>query len=200
MAQSLFQQNLKETTKELHSQAEQHPLMQSFINGTYTKEHLLQFLINIYPIYSVVEQRLLQEDIKEMPELKRSELIEKDINTLISEIVNIRNAHLLAPLVCTCAWVSNCWKKPVNLLKAEFYSRWLADLYGGRMLTKTVTPHAMYTCGDYQSTITAIRNKLDQPLTNSDITEEDIVQETLSFFEFHLELFNEIYNGNSSNN
>jgi heme oxygenase len=201
MAQSLFQQNLKETTKELHSQAEQHPLMQSFINGTYTKEHLLQFLINIYPIYSVVEQRLLQEDIKEIPELKRSELIEKDINTLIPEVItNIKKASLLAPLVCTCAWVSNCWRKPVSLLKAEFYSRWLADLYGGRMLTKTVTPHTMYTCSDYQSTIAAIRNKLDQPLTNLDITEEDIVQETLSFFEFHLELFNEIYNGNSSDN
>ncbi len=201
MTQSSFQQNLKEKTKDLHSQAEQHPLMQSFINGTYIKEHLLQFLINIYPIYSVVEQRLLQEDIKEMPELKRSELIEKDINTLIPEVItNIKNAPLLAPLDCTCAWVSNCWKKPISLLKAEFYSRWLADLYGGRMLTKTVTPHAMYTCEDYQSTIAAIRNKLDQPLANSDVTEEDIIQETLSFFEFHLELFNEIYNGSTQNN
>jgi len=197
MNSSPFQQNLKEKTKELHSQAEQHPLMQSFINGTYTKEHLLQFLVNMYPIYSVVEQRLLQEDIKGLPELKRSELIEKDINTLISEIVNIKNATLLAPLDCTCTWVSNCWKKPFGLLKAEFYSRWLADLYGGRMLTKTVTPHAMYSCNDYQTTITAIRSKLDQSLLNSDITEDDIIQEAISFFEFHLELFDHIYNGNT---
>jgi heme oxygenase len=198
---SPFQQKIKESTQQIHSEAEQHPLMQSFINGTYTKEHLLQFLINILPIYSVVEQRLLQENIKELPGLKRTELIEKDINSLIPEVItNLKNVYLLTPLDCTCAWVSNCWKKPIDLLKAEFYSGWLADFYGGRMLTKTVIPHAMYTCNDYGTTITAIRNKLDQPLIDSNITEEDIIQEILSFFEFHLELFDEIYNGNTQQN
>jgi heme oxygenase len=145
---SPFQVKIKEKTKELHSKAEQHPLMQSFINGTYTKEHLLQFLVNMYPIYSVVEQRLLVKKIKSAPELKRSELIEQDINQLITDVVNIKNSYLLIPLPVTCGWVSNAWAKPVTFLKAELYSRWLADLYGGRMILKTVAPNAMYSCNE----------------------------------------------------
>jgi heme oxygenase len=197
---SPFQQLIKEQTKEHHTQAEEHVLMQSFIKGTYTKEHLLQFLVNMYPIYSVVEQRLLQENIKEFPDLKRTDLIENDINTLIKDIINIKNMHLLAPLDCTCAWVSNCWRKPAELLKAEFYSRWLADFYGGRMLTKTVTPNEMYKCNDYQTTIKAIRDRLDQPATATGVSEQDIVEEIQSFFDFHLELFDTIYNEVSPTN
>jgi len=200
MTVSLFQQNIKEKTKELHSKAEQHPLMQSFINGSYTKEHLLQFLVNLYPIYSVVEQRLLIEEIKLCSEIKRSQLIEQDINILIKEIINVKNAHLLIPLPLTCSWVNNAWAKPAELLKAELYSRWLADLYGGRMISKTVTPNAMYSCNDYLVNINFVREIIDKPINDSNISEKDIIEETLSFFDFHIELFDEIYNGTSSSN
>ena len=88
---SPFQQKIKEQTKTLHEQAEQHPLMQSFIKGTYNKKHLLQFLVNLYPIYFAVEQRLLLNE----PTLKRTPLIEKDIDLLSAEIVNENNLHLL---------------------------------------------------------------------------------------------------------
>lgn len=198
---SPFQQKIKEKTKELHSRAEQHSLMQSFIKGTYTKEHLLQFLVNMYPIYSVVEQRLLNDKIKNIPALKRSELIESDINNLITDIVNVKNIHLLTPLVCTCAWVSNAWAKPIDFLRAELYSRWLADFYGGRMLTKTVTPHAMYVAEAPGEVINSVRGILDEPITTSNITEDDIIEEIISFFNFHLELFDHIYNnGNTQTN
>lgn len=189
-----FQAQLKESTKEAHSKAEQHPLMQSMINGTVSKEHLLQFLVNLYPIYSVVEQRLLFNDIKNNSELRRTERIEKDINTLIKEIINVKNLHLLTPLPCTCAWVSNCWKKPVELLKAELYCRWLADLYGGKMLAKTVVPSEMYVCENAQETIALVRS-LVEVANNS--AQEEIIQEALSFFDFHVELFDDIYNGNT---
>jgi heme oxygenase len=170
------------------------------INGTHKKEHLLQFLVNIYPVYSVVEQRLLQDKIKEAPELKRSELIESDINNLIAEVITIKNANILTPLECTCAWVSNCWAKPKSLLKAELYSRWLADLYGGRMLSKTTTPSSMYIFENPKQTIEAIRAVLDEPNTNQEITNDDIIQEVISFFDFHVEMFDEIYNGSAQQN
>jgi heme oxygenase len=154
-------------------------------------------LINLYPIYSVVEQRLLQNKIKEAPELKRSELIENDINNLIPDVITLKNVKILVPLKSTCAWVSNCWAKPTSLLKAELYSRWLADLYGGRMLMKTVTPSSMYVCENPKQTINAIRDILDEPNKDIEITNDDIIQEVISFFNFHIELFDEIYNGNS---
>jgi len=195
MNYSQFQLDLKERTQESHKSAENHPLMQSMINGTHSKEHLLQFLINLYPVYSVVEQRLLQDKIKEVPELKRSELIENDINNLIPEVITFKNVKILVPLKSTCAWVSNCRAKPASLLKAELYSRWLADLYGGRMLMKTVTPSSMYICKDPKQIINAIRDILDEPNKDLEITNDDIIQEVISFFNFHIELFDEIYNG-----
>jgi heme oxygenase len=193
---SSFQQKLKEQTSEAHRKAEQHPLMQSFINGTYTKEHLLQFLINLYPIYSVVEQRVLSEKIKQVPDLKRTELIEKDINNLITDILNFKNSYLLVPCICVQAWVNNSLIKPVSLLKAELYSRWLADFYGGRMMVKTVTPNTMYSSSDPSKVITTVREILDEP-NNDEISEEDIIQEVLSFFDLHLEFFDQIYNGHT---
>ena len=194
MNYSQFQLDLKELTQEAHKKAENHPLMQSFIKGEYKKEHLLQFLVNIYPIYSIVEQRLLQNKIDQVPELKRTTLIEHDINDLIPAIVNFKNAQILVPLISTCAWVNNCRSKPVSLLKAELYSRWLADLYGGRMLAKTVSPCSMYSFSNSKSVIEVIREILDEPNIDENITHQDIIQEVISFFDFHVELFDEILN------
>lgn len=197
---SLFQQKIKEQTLTAHKKAEQHPLMQSFMDGTYTKENLLQFLINLYPIYAIVEQRLLKDKIKNIPELKRTSLIERDIDILISEVLKFKKTNLLVPYACVQAWVNNCQKKPVSLLKAELYSRWLADFYGGRMMARIMQPNNMYFSEDYQNVITAVREVLDEPNESINITEEDIIQEILSFFDLHLEIFDLIYNGNTSTN
>jgi heme oxygenase len=194
---SSFQQKLKEQTTAVHQKAEQHELMQSFIQGTYTKEHLLQFLVNIYPIYSVVEQRLLVSYFKDVPELKRTHLIENDIVSLTKEVEEINNKNILTPLDCTCGWVSNSWEKPIDLLKADLYSRWLADLYGGRMLKMMLFPHAMYEADEPIKIITTVREILDTPNINSNITNDDIIDEVVCFFDFHLELFDHIYNGST---
>lgn len=195
MNYSQFQLDLKERTQEAHKKAENHPLMQSFIKGEYKKEHLLQFLVNMYPIYTIVEERLLQNKIKEVPSLKRTELIENDINTLIPEIINLKNSYILTPLLPTSAWVSNSKVKPVSLLKAELYSRWLADFYGGRMLAKTVTPSTMYNCENAKEVIEAVRSVLDEPNISAEISNENIIQEVISFFDLHVEIFDIIYNG-----
>lgn len=193
---SPFQQKLKEQTLEAHKKAEQHPLMQSFINGTYTKEHLLQFLVNIHQIYFVVEQRLLSEKIEQVHDLKRSDLIEEDINSLIKEVITFKNFHLLTPTFDAHSWACNCYNKPKSLLKAELYSRWLADFYGGKMIARTVTPNQMYTTkGDTAKIITTVREILDEPIEGEDVSEEDIIHETQMFFDLHLRVFDFIYHG-----
>jgi heme oxygenase len=187
---SSFQIKLKEQTAAAHRAAEGHPLMQSFINGNYKKEHLLQFLVNLLPVYSVVEQKLLANQIITEPELRRSHLIQQDIDTLSAEIVNDVNQSLLALLPCTNAWVSNMWKKPIELLKAELYTRWLADLYGGRMLARTVTPNAMYSYNNSQNIIEAVRSLIaEQP-----VDVDRFIDEVNNFFAYHITLFDNIYN------
>ena len=187
---SEFQQNIKEQTKHLHKAAEDHPLMQSFIKGTFNKKHLLKFLVNLHPIYSVVETRFLYNE----PLLKRTHLIEKDIDILAKKIVDENSSNLFKHSAHTCAWVSRNWLKPITALKGDLYTRWLADLYGGRMLTQSITPNFMYSCDDYEGTIALVRKKIDTPIPGEQtITDKEVIVEVQNFYTYHMRLFDEIY-------
>lgn len=196
MEKSEFQTQLKEQTTELHRQAENHPVMQSFVTGTFKKKDLLRFLVNVKPCYDVVEQRLLQSYIMRNSDLKRTPFIEKDISALALDFTTEELGEILTPYECTDLWVAWCWAKPKEMLKAELYVRWLADLYGGRMMAKSM--------GDYTNTvdfadpkraITEIREILDTP--NTVTTTDEIIEDTLKFFDYHLELFTAIQNEQS---
>lgn len=193
---SLFQQKLKSATQEVHSACENHPFMESMINGTVTKEQHLKFLSNVLPLYSVVEQRLLSDDIIKVKDLKRTDYIEKDINIIVADTLDREIlVNSLTPFQSTCGWLSKAWTKPTDLLRAELYTRWLADFYGGRILAKSVSPNISYTCSEPQNVISYIRTLLDKPL--KDVTEEELINETISFFNYHLVLFDEIVNGDA---
>ena len=182
-----LQSRLKEETSSLHSESEQHPLMQSFINGSFKKQHLLELLINLLPVYQVVEQRLLAKEILDNPELKRSTQIQKDIDKLISDtgITTLKVREI------TENWVASSWKKNIYLLKADLYLRWLADFYGGRMLAKSQAPYnETYSAKDPGAVITTVRYLVTKD--TSDLCNNSIVDETKAFFKFHIELFDEI--------
>jgi len=190
---SQFQKRLKEETSQLHTDAENHPIMQSFIKGTFKKEHLLKFLVNIKPCYDVVEQRLLQPYIVKHSDLKRTDKIQKDIAALASEMSTEGLCDLMTPCECTDLWVAWCWAKPAEMLKAELYVRWLADLYGGRMMSKSIGEYTnTVSFVDPARTIFDIRFILDTP--NVVTTEDEIIDDTLKFFDYHLELFTAIEN------
>jgi heme oxygenase len=183
-----LQTRLKEETAELHSISEQHPLMQSFVDGSFKKEHLLELLINLLPIYQVVEQRILQKEIIENTDLKRSPFIQKDIDKLIAD-TNYTKSTIKT---ITRAWLVNSWNKNEELLKADFYLRWLADFYGGRILAKSQAPYnETYQSKDPMAVITTVRYLLDK--NTPDNLNDDIINETKNFFQFHINLFEEIW-------
>jgi heme oxygenase len=188
---SEFQKNLKKETTDLHSQAENHPVMQSFVTGTFTKANLLKFLVNVKPCYDVVEQRLLQPYIIKNSDLKRTDRIQEDIAALAAEMSTDELGELLTPYECTDLWVAWCWAKPKEMLKAELYVRWLADLYGGRMMARSMGTYVnAVQFNDPAKAIADIREILDAP--NVVITEDEIIDDTLKFFDYHLELFRAI--------
>jgi heme oxygenase len=190
---SQFQKRLKEETSQPHTDAENHPIMQSFIKGTFKKEHLLKFLVNIKPCYDVVEQRLLQPYIVKHSDLKRTDKIQKDIAALASEMSTEELGGIMTPYECTDLWVAWCWAKPAEMLKAELYVRWLADLYGGRIMFKSMGEYTnAVSFADPARTIFDIRFILDTP--NVVTTEDEIIDDTLKFFDYHLELFTAIKN------
>jgi len=186
---SELQTRLKEETAELHSKSEQHPLMQTFVDGSFKKEHLLDLLINLLPIYQVVEQRLLFKEILDNSDLKRSTQIQKDIDKLIldTSITTLKVRDI------TEKWVSSSWQKSLYALKADLYLRWLADFYGGRILAKSQAPYnETYNAKDPGAVITTVRYLLTKD--TPDLYNDSIVLETKSFFHFHINLFEEIWN------
>jgi len=192
MSTNNLQSRLKTETAELHSKSEGHALMQSFINGNYNPAHLNRLLVNLLPIYQVVEQRLLQNDIQDNPDLERSSYIKIDIQDLIGD------NKLSYPQIedITKQYLAHIWQKPLELLKAELYLRWLADFYGGRMLSKSLDPYnTMYTSDDAMEVIGKVREILDRDVTMGPATDDEIVEDTKKFFQYHLDLFDIIYHG-----
>ena len=184
---SELQKRLKEETSSLHSESEQHPLMKSFVDRSFKKQHLLELLINLVPVYQVVEQRLISKEIIDNPDLKRSTQIQKDIDKLIVDtgITTLKVREI------TENWVASSWKKNIYLLKADFYLRWLADFYGGRILAKSQEPYnEMYNAKDSGTVIATVRYLLTKD--TPDICNNSIVDETKAFFKYHIELFDEI--------
>jgi hypothetical protein len=196
---SNLQKRLKEETLSAHKEAENHPLMQGFIFGPYKEADLLQFLSNVLPLYQVVEQRLLQPFIFSNLDLKRSDLIKKDIESLVNKLQSDGKKSdylglLTTPLEVTDLWVAWCWAKPVDMLKADLYARWLADFYGGRMMAKNITPYdQMYQSNDAKGVIMDVRKIVD---LESEISDDDIIEETINVFNYHVDLFKVIKDGN----
>lgn len=185
---SNLQTRLKEETAELHRASEQHPVMQSFVDGSFKKEHLLELLTNLLPVYQVVEQRLIQKEILDNVDLKRSPFIQKDIDKLITD-TNYTKSTIKAS---TSRWLANSWTKNEELLKADFYVRWLADFYGGRILAKSQAPYnESYQSREPMAVITTVRYLLDKDIPD-DFTDK-IINETKAFFQFHIDLFEEIW-------
>lgn len=187
-----LQERLKEETAELHEKAEAHPLMKSFIEGNYKKKHLFQYLVNLRPLYESVEQRLIIKQIHKNFDLCRSRLVSKDIAMLYKEgIVNENNMHILELKKSTIDWVANQWlvDEPEYLIP-DLYIRWLADLYGGRVFAKSLHPYVnSYQTKDVKSAILSVRDIID----SAKIMEDNVILRAKSFFEFHIDLFDQIY-------
>jgi heme oxygenase len=183
---SNLQARLKTETQELHSAAENHPIMQSFVKGEYSPTDLIKFLVNILPLYQVVEQRVLTLDIIDTPELKRSTQIQKDIDKLIEDGVGIN--FTLSDV--TRKRIAYCWDKNTALLKADLYVRWLADFYGGRVLSKSLAPYNnAYESNDPARVISSVRSIMERDTYNVNPSDDEIIDEAKDVFQFHIDLF-----------
>ena len=209
-----IQKELKEQTAELHSKAEEHPLMMSFKDGSYKKEHLLQVLVNLRPVYEVVEQRLLTPYIHNNFDLCRSRLISKDIAELYKNVFDDCKIYWFKILPVTKTWVVSQWECSSDLLVSDLYVRWLADFYGGRVFSKTLAPYNnTYSSKDPQAVIKDVRNVIAEhsefanwsfsdsqkvffnySWINIETKHNAIINRAKEFFKYHIQLFDEVYN------
>jgi heme oxygenase len=163
--------------------------MHSFVIGKFSTQDLLKFLINTLPLYQVVEQRLLRDDILVNPDLKRSTQVQKDIDALIA----VHGDGIYGSISkVTEQWLAHCWTKNTALLKADMYVRWLADFYGGRILAKSQDPYnQMYKSENPGKVISDVRSILDRTSYWEAPTDDEMINEAKNVFQYHIDLFND---------
>ena len=119
-----FMTNIRKASSALHSASEHTGYIKRILDKKATKEGYTEYIYNLAAMYKAIEDGLDKNSNNQIvkdfviKELYRSSLIEKDIKYLLGE--NINSLNLLSS------------SKP-ELVVAYAYTRFLADLFGGRL-------------------------------------------------------------------
>ena len=124
-----FARRVKLETKANHDAIEQHPFIDLIIKGKMTDLQYAAYLSNVYPVYDIVEKKLLTP----RSILARTNYIQKDIEQY-SNFLNTDLSHLYV----NDERVQKLESGDELDILAAFYIRWLGDLYGGQILAKNI--------------------------------------------------------------
>lgn len=133
-----FMMNIKNNSNDLHTVAEKTGFLKRLLDGKASTESYGEYLYNLYEIYKALEANL--EKNKEnkvvknfiIPEIYRANSIHKDIAYFLGERLNT-----IKPIASTKAYVdrlNELGETSPELLVAHAYTRYLADLFGGRTM------------------------------------------------------------------
>lgn len=124
-----FSKKVKLETEANHDAIEQHPFVDLIIKGKMTDLQYAAYLSNVYPVYDIVEKKLLAPQSI----LARTNYIRKDVE----QYSNFLNTDL-SRLYVNDEWVQKLESGDELDVLAAFYIRWLGDLYGGQILAKNI--------------------------------------------------------------
>ena len=132
-----FITNIRNASHTLHSASEHTGYIKRILAKNATKEGYGEYLYNLSAMYKAIEDALDKNSnhpvVKDFitKELYRHELIEKDIKYLLGDKVSSMN--LLASTIASIARINELANTKPELIVAYAYTRFLADLFGGRM-------------------------------------------------------------------
>ena len=132
-----FITNIRNASHTLHSASEHTGYIKRILAKNATKEGYGEYLYNLSAMYKAIEDALDKNSthpvVKDFitKELYRHELIEKDIKYLLGDKVSSMN--LLASTIASIARINEIANTKPELIVAYAYTRFLADLFGGRM-------------------------------------------------------------------
>lgn len=138
-----FMMNIKTTTASLHSSVETSGFIKRLIDGNATKEGYSEYLFNLSAMYKAIENALEKYSDNEIikvlspKELYRSKLIEKDLNFLLGD--KLSSMELLPSTKAFVSRIKELEERQPELIAAHAYTRFLADLFGGRLFFKILT-------------------------------------------------------------
>lgn len=131
-----FMMDIREKTSLLHSAAENTGYIKKVLDGNASVEGYAEYIFNLQKMYKAIEDALDKNKNNEVvknfvtTDLYRSESIQKDIEFLLKDKLNS-----IKPLASTEACVKRIEQLSVSnpeLIVAYAYTRFLADLFGGR--------------------------------------------------------------------
>ena len=132
-----FITNIRNASHTLHSASEHTGYIKRILAKNATKEGYGEYLYNLSAMYKAIEDALDKNSnhpvVKDFitKELYRHELIEKDIKYFLGNKVSSMN--LLASTIASIARINEIANTKPELIVAYAYTRFLADLFGGRM-------------------------------------------------------------------
>ncbi|WP_373599329.1 biliverdin-producing heme oxygenase [Paraclostridium bifermentans] len=137
-----FLKAIQNNTKRLHSMAENTGFIKRLISGEATTQTYGEYIYNLYFVYKAIEENLEKhkdnEVLKEFitPEVFRAESLLKDSKFLLEG--NLDSIEICDSTKVFVNRLNEISKTDPNLLVAHAYTRYLADLFGGRTIFNIV--------------------------------------------------------------
>lgn len=131
-----FMMDIREKTSLLHSAAENTGYIKKLVDGNASVEGYAEYIYNLERMYRAIEDALDKNENNAIVkpfvtrELYRSELMRKDLEFLLGDKLN--SLKLLASTEACVAKIEELSKTKPELVVAYAYTRFLADLFGGR--------------------------------------------------------------------
>ncbi len=169
--------NIRENTKDLHAMAESTGFIKRLFAEKASKDSYAEYLFNLHFIYKTIEEEMDKNKDNEVikpfiyEELKRDKAIEKDLELLLGE-----KMKEIIPLKSTEVFVNRLKEvsqSQPELLVAHAYTRYLADLFGGRQMfslmesyykvdREALNYHVFEGIEDIRSFVMVYHNKLNE--------------------------------------
>ena len=132
-----FMMDIREKTSLLHSAAEHTGYIKKLVDGEASVEGYAEYLYNLEKMYQAIEKALDENEQNEVvkpfvtKELYRSELMRQDLAFLLGD--KLSSMQPLASTEACVAKIEALSTSQPELVVAYAYTRFLADLFGGRM-------------------------------------------------------------------
>jgi heme oxygenase len=128
---------LRDITNDKHREVENLPFIQKLLNGKLTKDEYVFYLYELKYIYSTIEELTKASGLLEgLTDIERTKKICEDLHELAPEYSRI----MLTSTEKYLGYLSDLYFTPEkrNLLFAHVYVRHMGDLYGGKMIARSV--------------------------------------------------------------
>ena len=201
-----FMMSIREKTSLLHSAAEHSGYIKRIVDGNASVEGYAEYLFNLNSMYRAIEDTLENNInnpvVKDFvtKELYRSELILKDLEFLLGD--KLPAMELLASTKACISRILEISEGKPELIIAYAYTRFLADLFGGRTFPALLSKN--YNIGpeglnyykydnleDIKGYVMSYHNKLAS-LDLSDEMRTEFVNEVSNAYIYNLAISNEL--------